>query len=78
MEVHIAEIDAALDRTTRVLAGESPLPKSRSHLVYDPDRDEAEDLWLDLVKWTSHWPAVAASAVAWNAWLDLSLYTRLP
>ncbi|WP_247654541.1 DUF1612 domain-containing protein [Microvirga sp. HBU67558] len=30
------------------------------------------------VKWTSHWQAVAAAAVAWNAWLDLNLYTRLP
>ncbi|WP_262273609.1 RHE_PE00001 family protein [Microvirga yunnanensis] len=79
-KAHFAEIDAVLDRTTRVLEGETPLPKSRSHLVYDPDQDEAEaeDLWLDLVKRTSHWPAVAAAAVAWNAWLDLNLYTRLP
>jgi hypothetical protein len=79
-KAHFAEIDALLDRTTRVLAGETPLPKSRSHLVYDPDQDEAEneDRWLDFVKRTSHWPAVAAAAVAWNAWLDLNLYTRLP
>jgi hypothetical protein len=77
---HLAEIDALLDRTSQVLAGEMPLPKSRSPLVYDPDQDEAEteDLWLDLVQRTSHWPAVAAAAVAWNAWLDLNLYTRLP
>jgi Tat protein secretion system quality control protein TatD with DNase activity len=34
-KAHFAEIDAVLDRTTRVLAGETPLPKSRSHLVYD-------------------------------------------
>jgi hypothetical protein len=48
--------------------------------VYDPDQDEAEaeDLWLDVVKRTSGWPAIAAAAVAWNAWLDLNLYTRLP
>ena len=26
----------------------------------------------------SHWPAVAAAAVAWDAWLDLNLYTRQP
>jgi hypothetical protein len=77
---HFAEIDALLDRTSQVLAGETPLPKSRSPLVYDPDQDEAEteDLWLDLIKRTSHWPAVAAAAVAWNAWLDLNLYTRQP
>ncbi|QRM36227.1 DUF1612 domain-containing protein (plasmid) [Microvirga sp. VF16] len=77
---HLAEIDALLDRTNQMLAGETPLPKSRSHLVYDPDQDEAEneDLWLDLIKRTSHWPAVAAAAVAWQAWLDLNLYTRLP
>jgi hypothetical protein len=77
---HFAEIDALLDRTSKVLAGETPLPRSRSHLVYDPDQDEgeAEDLWLDVVKRTSHWPAIAAAAVAWNAWLDLNLYTRLP
>jgi hypothetical protein len=63
-----------------VLAGETPLRKSRSHLVYDPDQDEAEaeDLWLEVVKRTSAWPAIAAAAVAWNAWLDLNLYTRLP
>ena len=77
---HFAEIDALLDRTSKVLAGETPLRKSRSHLVYDPEQDEteSEDLWLDLVKRTSHWPAVAAAAVAWNAWLDLNLYTRQP
>ena len=65
-KVHFAEIDALLDRTSKVLAGETPLPRRRSHLVYDPDHDEAEneDLWLDFVKRTSHWPAVAAAAVA--------------
>ena len=79
-KAHFAEIDALLERTGKVLAGEIPLPKSRSHLVYDPDQDEAEseDAWLDVVKRTSHWPAVAAAAVAWNAWLDLNLYARQP
>lgn len=79
-KAHFAEIDALLDRTDKVLAGEMPLPKSRSHLVYDPDVDEAEneDAWLDLVKRVSHWPSVAAAAVAWDAWLDLNLYTRQP
>jgi hypothetical protein len=79
-KAHFAEIDALLDRTGKVLAGETPLLKSRSHLVYDPDVDEAEneDLWLDVVKRTNHWPAVAAAAVAWDAWLDLNLYTREP
>ncbi|WP_246776956.1 hypothetical protein [Microvirga sp. VF16] len=66
---HFAEIDALLERTSKVLAGETPMPRSRSHLVYDPDQDEAEteDLWLDVVQRTSHWPAVAAAAVAWQA-----------
>jgi hypothetical protein len=79
-KAHFAEIDALLDRTNKVLAGETPLRKSRSHLIYNPDQDEAEaeDLWLDVVKRTSHWPAIAAAAVAWNAWLDLNLHTRLP
>ena len=79
-KAHFAEIDALLERTSKVLAGETPLPRSRSHLVYDPDQDEAEaeDLWLDVVQRTSSWPAIAAAAVAWNAWLDLNLYTRLP
>jgi hypothetical protein len=79
-KAHFAEIDALLDRTDKVLAGEMPLPKSRSHLVYDPDVDEAEneDAWLDLVKRVSDWPSVAAAAVAWDAWLDLNLYTRQP
>ncbi len=31
-----------------------------------------------MIKRTSHWPAIAAAAMAWNAWLDLNLYTRLP
>jgi hypothetical protein len=31
-----------------------------------------------VIKRTSSWPAIAAAAVAWNAWLDLNLYTRLP
>src|SRR5918994_1442962 len=44
----------------------------------DAEEEEAEDLWLDVVKRTSHWPAVAAAALAWYAWLDLNLYTRLP
>jgi hypothetical protein len=80
LKAHFAEIDALLDRTDKVLAGETPLPKSRPHLVYDPDVDEAEneDVWLDVVKRVSHWPAVAAAAVAWDAWLDLNLYTRQP
>jgi hypothetical protein len=79
-KVHFAEIDALLDRTNKVLSGETPLQKNRSHLVYDPDVDEAEneDAWLDVVKRTSHWPAIAAAANAWDAWLDLNLYTRQP
>lgn len=79
-KAHFAEIDALLARTSQVLAGETPLRKSRSHLVYDPDQDEAEaeDLWLDVVKRTSNWPAIAAASMAWSAWLDLNLYTRLP
>jgi hypothetical protein len=79
-KAHFAEIDALLDRTSKVLTGETPLLRSRSHLVYDPAQDEAaaEDLWLDVVKRTSPWPAIAAAAVAWNAWLDLNLYSRLP
>ncbi|WP_262031680.1 RHE_PE00001 family protein [Microvirga sp. Mcv34] len=79
-KAHFAEIDALLARTSKVLAGETPLRKSRSHLVYDPDQDEAEaeDLWLEVVQRTSGWPAIAAAAVAWTAWLDLNLYTRLP
>jgi hypothetical protein len=79
-KAHLAEIDALLDRTSKVLAGETPLPRSRSPLVYDPDQDEAEneDLWLGVVKRTSSWPEIAAAAVASNACLDLNLYTHLP
>jgi len=77
---HFAEIDALLDRTNQLLAGETPLPRHRSPLVYNPDQDdtEAEDLWLDVVKPTAPWPGVAAASVAWQAWLDLGLYPRLP
>jgi hypothetical protein len=77
---HFAEIDALLDRTNKVLAGETPLPRHRSPLVYDPEVDEAEheDLWLEVVQRTSPWPAVASAAVAWDAWLNLNLYPRQP
>ncbi|WP_230534194.1 hypothetical protein [Microvirga roseola] len=46
-----------------ILAGETPLPKSRSHLVYDPEIDEteSEDLWLDVVKRTAPWPAAGSA-----------------
>ncbi|MBA1159277.1 DUF1612 domain-containing protein [Microvirga sp. Marseille-Q2068] len=77
---HLAEIDAILARTTKTLAGETPIPKRRSHLVYDPEVDEAEneDLWLDVVKRTEKWPAIAAAAIAWDAWTGLGMYHRQP
>ncbi|MFC4173887.1 DUF1612 domain-containing protein [Microvirga sp. GCM10011540] len=31
-----------------------------------------------MVRRAAHWPAVAAAAVAWDAWLELNLYTRQP
>lgn len=31
-----------------------------------------------MVQRTSSWPAITAAAVAWTAWLDLDLDTRLP
>jgi hypothetical protein len=79
-KAQFADIDALLVRTSKVLAGETPIRSSRSHLVYDPEIDEGEneDLWLDLVKRTAQWPAVAAAAMAWKAWLDLNLYPRQP
>ncbi|MBZ6078663.1 RHE_PE00001 family protein [Microvirga puerhi] len=77
---HFADIDALLDRTSQVLAGEIPLAKSRSTLVYDEDEDEMtkEDLWLDVVHRTRHWPALAAAALAWDAWTNLHLHQRQP
>ncbi|MBS7743422.1 MAG: DUF1612 domain-containing protein [Chelatococcus sp.] len=79
-KAQFADIDALLARTNNVLAGETPIRTSRSHLVYDPDIDEGEDedLWLDVVRRTAPWPAVAAAAIAWKAWLDLNLYPRQP
>jgi hypothetical protein len=79
-KAHFAEIDALLARTSTILASETPLPRSRSHLVYDPEVDEAEneDLWLEVVQRTAPWPAVAAAAIAWQAWLSLNLYPRQP
>jgi Protein of unknown function (DUF1612)/HTH DNA binding domain len=47
-------------------------------LVSRQEEAQAEDLWLDVVQRTSHWPAVAAAATAWQARLDLNLYTRPP
>lgn len=77
---HFAEIDAILARTSKTLAGETPLPKRRSHLIYDPEIDEAEneDLWLEVVKRTEKWPAIAAAAIAWDAWTALGMYPRQP
>jgi hypothetical protein len=79
-KAQFADIDALLVRTSKVLAGETPIRSTRSHLVYDPEIDEGanEDRWLDVVKRTAHWPTVAAAAIAWKAWLDLNLYPRQP
>jgi hypothetical protein len=80
MAADFTEIDILLTRTDKVLAGETPLSKSRSHLVYDPDVDESEneDALPDVVKGVSHRPAIAVAAVAPNAWLNLIFYTQLP
>lgn len=50
------------------------------HLVHDSEVDEAEneDLWLDVVKRTEKWPAIAAAAIAWDAWTALGMYPRQP
>jgi len=55
-------------------------PIAEALLVYDPKQDdaEAEDLWLDLVQRIAHWPTVAPTAVAWEAWLDLNLIPGCP
>jgi len=67
-------------RTSRVLAGEVAVPRQRSRLIYGEDDDDgqAEDAWFEVVKRTSDWPAVAAAAIAWDAWLELRLYPRQP
>jgi hypothetical protein len=46
--------------------------------VYDPEVDEVEneDLWLEVVQRTAPRPAVAAAAIAWEAWLSLNLCPR--
>jgi hypothetical protein len=77
---HLAEIDALLARTSKTLAGETPIPKRRSHLVYDPELDEAEneDLWLGVIKRTEKWPVIAAAPVAWDASTALGMYPRQP
>lgn len=77
---HFAEIDALLARTSRVLSGDTPIPRVRSRLIYDEETDqgELEDAWLEVVKRTAGWPAVAASAIAWDAWLSFGLYPRQP
>ena len=79
-EGHFADIDALLARTDQVLAGEMSLRAKRSHLVYDPEIDEGhnEDRWLDVVNRTATWPAIAAAAIAWDAWTAFEMYPRQP
>lgn len=65
-------------RTSTLLAGETPLPKRRSHFVSQILGLVVVRVILDVVQRTGHWPAVAAAAIAWQAWLELNLYPRLP
>ena len=80
VEAHFAEIDALLDRTDKVLAGETPLRKSRSHLVYDPEVDEAENEDCGSM-WSSGQVALAGSRRGGRRLGCLArsnLYTRQP
>ncbi|MCB8823209.1 RHE_PE00001 family protein [Microvirga rosea] len=80
LAAHLADIDKLLARTDKVLAGETPIPKSRSSLIYDPEEDQAEkeDLWLDALKRMGSWPALATAAIGWDLWTSLGLYERQP
>jgi hypothetical protein len=76
----LAEIDAVLEPyAARCWLARPPLLMIRLASGVDPEVDdaEAEDLWR---MWSSAPPLARyrCGAVAWNAWLDLNLYSRLP
>lgn len=68
-----ADVDAALARAGRVLAGERPAP-ARDPLVYDPAIDEPARLaeWRASVEETQDAPPTLACAAALDAWERLS------
>jgi len=63
-----AAIDAAMERTKRLLAGET-LPE-KSELVYDPiwNEDERFEQWRAVVRRAGDLPPVLAAAIALDAW----------
>jgi hypothetical protein len=67
----IATIDRALDRSTRVLAGDATRAELlRNPLIYDPDGEEGERLeaWRRAVTAAQPEPPLLAAALLWDAW----------
>lgn len=75
-----AEIDALIERTGKVLRGESLSTRDRASAIYGDARDdeEAEDRWFQELRSFENLPAVQAAAMAWQSWNELKLYGRQP
>jgi len=68
LSAEFAALDAAMSRTSRLLAGEA-LPE-KSELVYEPGWDEERRLeeWRAVVRRAADLPPVLATAIALDAW----------
>jgi hypothetical protein len=67
----LAAIDRALDRSTRVLAGDATRAELlRNPLIYDPDGEEGERLeaWRQTATEVQSDSPVLAAALLWDAW----------
>ena len=67
----LAAIDRALDRSTRVLAGDATRAELlRNPLIYDPDGEEGERLeaWRQTATDVQSDSPVLAAALLWDAW----------
>ena len=75
-----AEIDALIERTGKVLRGESVSARDRSSILYRDDEgaEEAEDQWFAELGELERLPAVQAAAFGWQSWRELRIHDRQP
>lgn len=79
-----AEIDALLERSSRILSGEKvssrriPQDDNRLSALYDEDWDEGGRLaeWRDVLDRTRHLPLVLRATFALDAWSDIDVLQR--
>ncbi|WP_298966989.1 RHE_PE00001 family protein [uncultured Roseibium sp.] len=80
----LAVLDAVLERSTAVLAGEN-LPKrepqkKRAEIVYDPDWNQEDRMaeWREVLRKTENLPPVLRAVLLLDAWNFLDVLERMP